>query len=66
MYNWSVDTFRLKKDPDAYRRFVLEQRINFGLNGTKLSLVDLKRYWNVLDIDPHKRAFLKKIVWLES
>ena len=63
MYNWSVDTRRLKEDPEKYERFILEQQINFGLNGTKLSRSALKKYWEQLDIDPQKRTFLKKIVW---
>lgn len=42
MYNWSTDTTRLQKKPDEYAKFILEQRINFGLNGEKLSLRNLK------------------------
>jgi len=63
MHNWSVDTTRLKKNPSLYERFVLEQRINFGLNGHKLSLASLKKHWDKLVIDKNKRAYLKKIVW---
>ncbi|HCR93079.1 MAG TPA: hypothetical protein DIU47_03955 [Candidatus Pacebacteria bacterium] len=65
MYNWSVHTPRLKKNPRAYNTFVLEQRINFGLNGKKLSRSLLKKYWNELVIDPHKRTFLEKIIWTQ-
>mgnify|MGYP001563462763 CR=1 FL=1 len=63
MYNWSVDTSRLKKISREYNKFALEQRINFGLNGVKLSRRILKKYWNDLIIDPNKRIFLKKILW---
>ena len=66
MYNWSVDTTRLKKNPEKYEQFLLEQQINFGLNGQKLSLKILKKYWNSLNIDPQKQVFLKKIVWMQS
>ncbi len=66
MHNWSVDTTRLKKNPEAYEKFVLEQRINFGLKGARLSKKALKKHWSALDIDPHKKAFLKKIVWSQS
>ena len=66
MYNWSVDTTRLKKNPEKYEQFLLEQQINFGLNGQKLSLKILKKYWNSLNIDPQKQIFLKKIVWMQS
>jgi len=63
MYNWNTDTTRLQKDPEQYQKFILEQRINFGLNNKKLSLEHLKKYWNELDIDPAKRNYLNKIVW---
>lgn len=63
MQNWSVDTSRLKKHPAEYLRFVLEQKINFGLKGEKLSINDLKLYWNKLKIDPGKKRFLQKLVW---
>ncbi len=66
MYNWNTDTTQLKKDPSKYAIFVLEQKINFGLNNSKLSLKQLKKYWNQLDIDPAKRKYLKKIVWTQS
>lgn len=66
MYNWAVDTTRLKKNPALYERFVLEQRINFGLNGQKLSLIALKRHWDKLVIDKNKKAYLKKVLWPQS
>ncbi|MBU0974471.1 hypothetical protein KKD03_02105 [Patescibacteria group bacterium] len=62
MYNWSTDTTRLKKDPDQYNIFMLEQMINFGLNNKKLPLSLLKKYWSKLDIDRNKKLYLKKIV----
>lgn len=66
MYNWSTDITRLQQNPDAYEKFVLEQMINFGLNGQKLSKKNLKKHWSSLDIDPNKRKFLHKIVWSRS
>jgi len=33
MYNWDVDTKRLKRDKDAWNAWRLEQMINFGLAG---------------------------------
>ena len=56
MYNWSVDTTKLKQNINKFEVFVLEQRINFGLNDQKLSLKSLKKYWHQLKIDPQKRA----------
>ncbi|MEN8253183.1 MAG: hypothetical protein ABFQ62_02280 [Patescibacteria group bacterium] len=66
MYNWNTDTTRLKKNPEKYEKFVLEQRINFGLNNQKLSLKLLKKHWNNLIIDPAKKNYLNKIVWQTS
>jgi hypothetical protein len=62
MYNWNTATARLKKNSDEYNKFVLEQRINFGLNGQKLSLTNLQKYWDDLDIDPAKKNYLQKII----
>jgi len=66
MYNWSVNTTRLKKNSEKYEVFILEQRINYGLNNQKLSLSLLRKHWDKLDIDPNKKTFLKKIVWPQS
>ncbi len=66
MYNWSVDTRRLKKDPQKYEQFVLEQKINYGLGKEKLSQKALKKYWSKLKIDPEKKAYLKEILWPQS
>jgi hypothetical protein len=66
MYNWSTDTTLLAQNPAAYERFTLEQQINFGLNGEKVSLEALIRHWDTLVIDENRRRFLKKLVWPKS
>ena len=66
MYNWSTNTKRLKNNPQQYDIFELEQLINFGLNNQKISLAKLRKYWHQIDIDPNKRAYLKRIVWPQS
>lgn len=58
MYNWSTDEEQLKKDPEKYAIWKLEQLVNFGLNDEKISQADLKRYWTSLTIDPARRKFL--------
>ncbi len=63
MYNWSVDTSKLKKNSKKYKVFKLEQAINFGLNNTKLSLKSLKENFDILKIDSNKRAYLKMLLW---
>lgn len=62
MYNWSVDTKNLKKNPQKYTIWRLEQLINFGLNGEKINTVDLKRYWPHLNLDPNRKKVLE--YWL--
>ncbi|MDA1338191.1 MAG: hypothetical protein O2871_02410 [bacterium] len=63
MKNWSTDTKRLKKDKEKYTVWKLEQLINFGLDGQKLSEKDLRKYFTKLSIDPLKKAFLHRILW---
>jgi len=59
MRHWSVDEEELKKDPEAYAIWCLEQRINFGIGNLKMNRGDLTRYWSELDIDPYKRKALE-------
>lgn len=63
MKNWSTDTKRLKRNPQDYTLWKLEQMINFGLDGKKLSESDLRRYFTKLSIDPLKKMFLKQLLW---
>lgn len=63
MYNWSVDEEELKKDPVQYDRWQLEQTINFGLNGTKISARKLQKHWEHLTLDPDRRRFLHLLLY---
>ena len=58
MKNWSTNTEELKKNKADFSIWKLEQLINFGLGKERLNLVELKKYWDILDIDPYKRRFL--------
>ena len=62
MYNWSVNTKRLKKDKKAYEIWRLEQMINYGLGGEKLDGEKLRKYLLVLKIDNDTRKFLEMIL----
>ena len=62
MKHWSVDTEKLKKNPEAYAIWELEQMINFGLRSGKIKRLELSRYWNKINLDPHKKKFLKLIL----
>jgi len=63
MYNWSVDTKRLKKDKTSWEKWQLEQMINFGLGGKKIGKTLLIKYWPHLNIDSQKKKFLKFLLW---
>jgi biotin operon repressor len=64
--NWSTDTTQLKKDPQAYRLWQLQQLINYGLNGQKLKRSDLLKYWDKLDIESASRRYLAFLLWPEK
>ncbi|MEA3355024.1 MAG: hypothetical protein U9Q63_00885 [Patescibacteria group bacterium] len=63
MYNWSVNTKRLRQNPEAWDIFQLEQMINFGLNEKRLSEKKLRKYWDKLKIDDFKRKYLERLLW---
>lgn len=63
MFNWSVDTKRLEKNSKKYTIWKLEQSINFGLGDEKLSLKEVKKYYNKLNIDVSKRTYLNFVLY---
>ncbi len=63
MYNWNTDTKELKKNPQKYAKWRLEQLVNYGLNGEKIDEKELKKYWNELHIDPNRRKVLETWLW---
>ena len=63
MHNWSVNVSELKKYKKQYAIWRLEQMINFGLNGKKISREEIKKYWNIIDLDHDKKRYLKMILW---
>lgn len=58
MKNWSINIKKLKKNNNKFIIWKLEQLINFGLGGEKIKLNELKKYWDIITIDPSKRKFL--------
>ncbi len=60
MQNWSTDEQAIKNmSPDARNIWRLEQLINFGLQGERLSVSQLKKYWSKIEIDPGHRTYLE-------
>ena len=62
MYNWSTDTKKLKLNKDQLTKWQLEQAINYGLNGQKLSARVLKKYLSKLDVDTKRKKFLQLLL----
>ncbi len=63
MYNWNTDTTQLKKNPEKYTIWKLEQLINYGLDGEKISKKELLKYWDKIRIEPQYRKFLQFLLW---
>ena len=66
MYNWSVDEKQLKKYPEKYKIWKLEQMINWGLGNEKLDEALLRKYWRKLFLDPIKKKYLTFLLWPKS
>ena len=63
MYNWNTDTTELKKNPEQYTIWKLEQLINYGLDGEKINKKELIKYWDNIRIDSQKRDILAFLLW---
>ncbi|MBI2086423.1 hypothetical protein HYT74_03715 [Candidatus Daviesbacteria bacterium] len=62
---WDYDINKLKKTKSG-RRLILERLINYGVypsSKEKISIQQVKKYWNELKIDPDRRRFLKFLIW---
>lgn len=62
MHNWSTDENSLKKNPEAHVIWKIEQQVNFGLDGKRLKISDLKKYWSRLNLDPARKRFLELLL----
>ena len=65
-HHWSVDEKRFKKeDPDGYRRWLLIQRINYGLGEKKLKTKDIQEAWPYIkdSLEPLYRRTIEFFVW---
>jgi len=62
MYNWSTNEELLKKNPEKYAIWQIEQMVNFGLGGKKIKTRELEKYWKKIEIDPFRRKFLELLL----
>ena len=66
MKNWSVDENYLKKFPQKYKLWKLEQQLCYGLDkGERISRRELIKYWPIINgrLDPNRREFIKFLLW---
>ncbi len=65
MYNWSIDTKKLKQNSKLYIRWKLTQMINYGLDGEKIDKKELIMNWKYIKnhLDPNRRKFIEFILW---
>lgn len=61
MHNWSSDTRKIKGKKRVLWK--LEQMINYGLDGGRISRKELVKYWGDLNIDPDRRRYLAFLLW---
>ena len=66
MINWNTDekTFK-KKYPKEYKLWRLTQLINYGLDGEKLSIIEVKKAWPKIKnrIEPQKARIIEFLLW---
>lgn len=62
MHLWDYREKDLKKTAWG-RRLILERMINYGPGRRKISLNEVKKNWDKLDLDPLRRRLLKLLIW---
>lgn len=61
-YLWDYDENELNKTEKG-RIFILERMINYGPDGKKIKLADVKKYWNRLNLEQRSRRLLQLLIW---
>lgn len=59
---WDYDEEELKKTEKG-RILLLERKINYGPKDEKISLEEVKKYWQELDLFPLRKRFLEYLIW---
>jgi len=69
MVNWSTDEKKFKKsNPKEYKLWRITQLINYGLDGEKLVLSEVKKSWNYIKnkIDEPSKNYLQYLIWAQQ
>jgi len=63
MKNWSTDTNELKKNPEKYAIWKLEQMANFGLEkAEKINEREMRKYFDKLQLDPDRKKLFQLLL----
>ncbi len=59
---WDYDINELKKT-ESGRRLILERMINYGPDGKKIKLSEVKKHWDKLELFPIRKRLLELLIW---
>lgn len=59
---WDYDINELKKT-ESGRRLILERMINYGPDGEKIKLSEVKKYWSKLNLFSLQKRLLELLIW---
>ncbi|KKS95412.1 MAG: hypothetical protein UV73_C0018G0025 [Candidatus Gottesmanbacteria bacterium GW2011_GWA2_43_14] len=59
---WDYNATELRKT-ESGRIKILERMINYGPGKEKISLADVKKYWNKLDLYEPQKHLLELLIW---
>lgn len=59
---WDYDIEELKKT-ESGRRLILERMINYGSEGEKISLSEVKKNWDKLELFPLRKRLFELLIW---
>ncbi len=63
MHIWDYDKKTLEKTEQG-RILILERMINYGPEkGEKIKLLDVKKYWDKLELFPIRKRLLELLIW---
>lgn len=59
---WDYDIKKLKKTKSG-RLLILERMINYGPDGEKIKLSEVKKNWDKLDLFPLQKQLFELLIW---
>lgn len=61
-YLWDYDKEKLEKTEKG-RIIILERKINYGPDGEKIKLSEVKKYWDKLHLFEIRKRLLELLIW---